>query len=253
MLRLYMVSLKPQKVIEPLVRFETAPSKQMQVDWCVIRGGRDPLSAFVATLGYSRAPYVEFVENEKFKTLEHCHSNAFEFFQGVPNEVLYDNMRTVVTQRNAYGDGQHRFHAGLWQLAKDYGFTPRLCKPYRAQTKGKVERFIHYLRYSFYVPLISQLKQVGLIADKETLNIEVKKWLRDIAHQRIHQTTGETPESRLVRERKYLKAIPAVKLAQPMRKPAEPTTTLVDITRYEVTQLQRSPKSYDRFIQEANS
>jgi len=61
---------------------------------------------------------------------------------GVPREVLYDNMRTVVVERNAHGQGKHRFHPGLWDAAKHFGFVPRLCAPYRAQTKGKVERFI---------------------------------------------------------------------------------------------------------------
>jgi len=153
MLRRYMRSIIPVAIEEPLVRFETDPGKQMQVVWCVIKRGKQPVSTFVATLGYSRAAYVEFVNNEQFITLKHCHENAFGFFEGVPLEVLYDNMRTVVTQRNACGEGQHRFHKRLWQPAKDYWFTPRLCQPYRAKTKGKVERFIHYLRYSFYVPL----------------------------------------------------------------------------------------------------
>ena len=102
-------------------------------------------------------------------------------------------MKTVITQRNAYGLGIHRFHSGLWEFAKEAGFIPRLCRPYRAQTKGKVERFIRYLRYSFYVPLNAQLKQAGLSLDVDTANIEVKKWLRDVANVRVHQTLDEQP------------------------------------------------------------
>ncbi|KDU44156.1 integrase core domain protein, partial [Escherichia coli 3-373-03_S4_C1] len=84
--------------------------------------------------------YIEFTDNMRYDTLETCHRNAFRFFGGVPREVLYDNMKTVVLQRDAYQTGQHRFHPSLWQFGKEMGFSPRLCRPFRAQTKGKVER-----------------------------------------------------------------------------------------------------------------
>lgn len=192
-LQYYLSTLKPLAKPDPVVRFETEPGQQMQVDWGVFRRGKSSLSAFVATLGWSRYCYVEFVTDERFETLKICHENAFAYFQGVPKEVLYDNMKTVIQQRNAYGRGLHRFHPGLWDLAKQTGFNPRLCQPYRAKTKGKVERFIGYLRHSFYIPLVAQLEQVGLTLDVETANIEVLKWLRDIANVRDHQTTGEQP------------------------------------------------------------
>jgi len=204
--RSYLATLKPAVRPDPLVRFETEPGQQMQVDWGVFRRGKDPLSAFVATLGWSRYTFVEFVTNERFETLKACHENAFAYFQGVPKDVLYDNMKTVILQRNAYGQGQHRFHSGLWDLAKQTGFNPRLCQPYRAKTKGKVERFIRYLRYSFFVPLASQLKQAGLVLDVETANIEVLKWLRDIANVRQHQTTKEQPYLRWQQELSVLQA-----------------------------------------------
>lgn len=110
------------------------------------------------------------------------------YFQGVPKEVLYDNMRTVIQQRDAYGAGRHQFHKGLWDFARQFHFTPRVCQPYRAQTKGKVERFIRYLRHSFYYPLASRLQQAGLHLDVETANLEVLKWLRDVANVREHNT-----------------------------------------------------------------
>lgn len=205
-LQYYLSSLKPVARPDPVVRFETEPGQQMQVDWGVFRRGKDPLSAFVASLGWSRYSYVEFVTDERFETLKACHENAFAYFQGVPKEVLYDNMKTVIQQRNAYGRGLHRFHPGLWDLAKQTGFTPRLCQPYRARTKGKVERFIGYLRHSFYVPLVAQLKQAGLTLDVETANIEVLKWLRDVANVRDHQTTGEQPFLRWQQEIAALQA-----------------------------------------------
>ena len=91
--------------VEPDNRFETEPGQQMQVDWAVFSRGKHPLSAFVATLGWSRYTYVEFVRSERFDTLSACHHNAFVYFGGVSREVLYDNMKTVIIERNAYGQG----------------------------------------------------------------------------------------------------------------------------------------------------
>ena len=173
----------------------------MQVDWAVIRRGSNRLSVFVATLGWSRATYVEFVTDERVETLIEAHENAFLAFDGTPREVFYDNMRTVVLERHGYGRGRHRFHPGFLDFARHCGFRPRLCAPYRAQTKGKVERFIRYLRHSFYVPLASRLAQEGLIVDRETANLAVGRWLREVANLRVHGTTGEVPAERLAIER----------------------------------------------------
>ena len=173
----------------------------MQVDWAVIGLGRDRRPVFVATLGWSRASYVEFCDDEKVETLILAHEHAFAAFGGSPREVLYDNVKTVVLERNTYGRGHHRFHSGFLDYAGHAGFIPRLCRPYRAKTKGKVERFIRYLRESFWVPLSSRLAQEGLIVDRETANLAVKRWLREVANARIHGTTSAVPAERLVSER----------------------------------------------------
>lgn len=206
-LRTYLQTLKPKQPEELLIRFETEPGQQLQVDWIVFRRGKNHLSAFVATMGCSRSSYVEFVTNEQIMTLLHCHESALEFFGGVPKEVLYDNMKTVVLERNAYGDKKHRFNPTFFDFARHHGFVPRLCRPYRAKTKGKVERFNRYLRYSFYYPLVSRLKPLGLIVDAELANYEVKRWLRDVANQRIHATTGQIPSVKLEEEKKYLQPL----------------------------------------------
>src|SRR5215469_12361203 len=208
MLKLFVASLRPKPAVEPVTRFETGPGEQMQVDWAVIRRGSNRLSVFVATLGWSRASDVEFVGDERVETLIEAHENAFVAFGGAPHEVLYDNMRTVVLQRHGYGRGRHRFHPGFLDFARHCGFQPRLCAPYRAQTKGKVERFIRYLRESFWIPLASRLAQEGLSVDRETANLAVKRWLREVANARIHATTGAVPAERLVDERLHLQPIP---------------------------------------------
>jgi len=125
-LRAFMRSLRPALPVEPEVRFETAMGEQLQVDWVEFRKGSAPLHAFCATMGYSRASYVEFVSDMKVATLIGCHERAFAAFGGVPRKVLYDNMKTVVIERDVYGDGQHRYHAGFLDFAKHSGFIIKL-------------------------------------------------------------------------------------------------------------------------------
>lgn len=131
---------------EPVLRFETPPGKQMQADFTTVRRGRDPLLALVATMGYSRASFVKFTRGEDATTLCAGLREAFDYFGGVPEHVLFDNAKSVVIDRDAYGEGLHRWNDEMKELAEACGFTPRLCRPYRAKTKGKVERFNSYLK-----------------------------------------------------------------------------------------------------------
>jgi transposase len=206
-LRAYRHGLKPALPVEPVVRFETVPGDQMQVDWVEFRKGKNPLYAFCATLGFSRASYVEFVTDMKVETLIVCHQHAFESFGGITKRILYDNMKTVVIERDAAGEGAHQFHAGFLDYARHCGFVIKLCRPYRAKTKGKVERFNGYLRRSFYVPLVAQLKQSGLTLDAVTANAQVRRWLKEVANERIHGTPQIRPAQRLQEE--CLQPIPA--------------------------------------------
>lgn len=206
-LKAWLAPLKRAKV-DPVVRFETAPGVQMQADFTTVRRGREPLKAFVATLGYSRATAVTFTANETSATLLRGLEAAFASFGGVPHEVLFDNASTVIVERDAYGPGHHRWHAGLLALAERYGFRPRVCRPYRARTKGKVERFNGYLKGSFVVPLAATLKSAGLRLDVEAANRHVGRWLLEVAHQRLHGTTGVPPAVRLLEEQSALLPLP---------------------------------------------
>jgi transposase len=209
--------LMPAPCPEPIVRFETEPGQQMQSDWATVGRGAERLSVFIATLGWSRAAHVEFCDDERAETLIRCHENAFLAFGGVPREVLFDNMKTVVLERNTYGRGVHRFHAGFLDYAKHAGFLPRLCQPYRAKTKGKVERFIGYLKGSFWVPFVATMRQLGLKPDKHAANAAVLRWLQEVANARVHATTGEVPAERLAFERAALQALPAPYSGKSMR------------------------------------
>src|SRR3546814_21183339 len=96
----------------------------MQADWATIRRGRDRLSVFVATLGWSRAAYVEFVTDERVETLMACHEHAFLAFGGVPREVLYDNVKTMVIDRDAYDTGRPPIHGRHPHFAGPRSFRP---------------------------------------------------------------------------------------------------------------------------------
>src|SRR5690606_10767612 len=95
------------------------------------------------------------------------------------------------------------------------GFMPRVCRPYRAKTKGKVERFNGYLKGSFVVPLAATLKASGLRLDVDTANRAVLRWLDEVANCRVHGTTGERPDRRLAIERNALLALPRQAIASP--------------------------------------
>lgn len=234
---------------DPVIRFETEPGIQLQVDWIEFK--KEKLSAFVAVLGFSRYAYVEYVTNESFETIRECHINAFAYFGGVPREILYDNMKTVVDKRNLYGKDNHRFNPSFMELSGYYGFKIRLCRPYRAKTKGKVERFNSYLRHSFHNPLKAKLASLGYSIDKTTANAEVLKWLEFHANERIHQTTMQIPSRLLEQEKECLYPLPNTPYnAKSVR---ECANGIVQITTdiYEVKRKIKSVASlraYDAFI-----
>ena len=137
------------------IRFETDKGYQAQADWTTIRNGKNPIYAFVMVLGYSRYAFVYFTNNMSQSTWQDCHIKAFEYFGGIPQVVLYDNLKSVVIQRDKYGINNHGFIAKFMDFTKGL-FIPKLCKPHRPKTKGKVERFNSYLKGNFYNPLKSK-------------------------------------------------------------------------------------------------
>jgi transposase len=246
-LRKHLVQLRGYHEVEPIIRFETAPGKQMQVDWGQMRGGKQPLHAFVAVLGYSRALFVHFTDNMRYETLQTCHDLAFDYFQGIPQQIWYDNMKTVVIERDAYGEGKHRFNQSFYQYAKTMGFMPKLCRPYRPQTKGKVERMVQYVRGNFYAPLSTKLSAASLKLDVQTANIESMHWLNDIANQRQHDTIKQKPMSRLQEERAYLQQLPLTHQAVIL---PEAQTKLSELD-YKAVPLHHDLSIYDQLMEAA--
>jgi transposase len=238
-----MAGLRPARPQEPLVRFETPPGRQMQVDWAEFRLDGLRWFAFVVVLGFSRWIFGRFVDDQRFETLRDLHVAAFAAFGGVPHEGLYDNMATVVLKRDVDGPGRHRFHDGMLALSRDWGFALRLCRPYRARTKGKVERGIRYVRESFFVPLRAEFRQRGEPLTLDIVNARFAAWQAEVANQRIHGTTGERPCDRLAQERDRLLPLPAVAVPPSVREALAPATTVAR----PATPLQRPLSAYDAF------
>ncbi|WP_198306472.1 IS21 family transposase [Arcobacter vandammei] len=202
-LQTFLSTLKNNVKVEDVIRFETKPSYQAQVDWTIIRSGRNPIYGFVMVLGFSRMAFVYFTDNMRQTTWQDCHVKAFEYFGGVPQTLLYDNLKSVVIQRDKYGKNQHGFNNDFLEFAKD-NFIPKLCKVYRAKTKGKVERFNHYLKNNFYIPLKASLKNSSIAIDSTLLNSKIFSWL-EYANSRVHDTTKKKPIELFKEEKQLLK------------------------------------------------
>jgi transposase len=190
-LRQYVQQLKKAKPKPAFVRFETSPGEQAQMDWAdfgwlEFDGKRTKLWCFSMVLGYSRTLYIEFAHSQNLISLGQGHINAFRYFGGVTDTILYDNMKTIVLSRE--GDRIH-WNPQFMDFAQYYGFIPKLCLPGRKETKGKVERPFSYIRSSFF----NGSEFSGLPA----LNEKARNWLDNVANVRIHATTQVVPFDRI--------------------------------------------------------
>ncbi len=188
-------SVRPQVGVPAVYRFETKPGIQSQVDWAEcgrieIDGMQRKLFCFTMILGYSRMRYVEFTLSIDVHNLIQCHLNAFRYFGGCTKEILYDNMKQVVLKR-APVSSNSTWNSEFEDFFKYYGFIPRLCRPYRPQTKGKIENNVSFVKRDFL--LGSEFQSFS------DLNLQKQKWL-DRINSSIHGTTNEIPLERLKKE-----------------------------------------------------
>lgn len=183
------------------VRFETPPGRQAQADWAYCGKHRAPdgtpvsVYAFVMVMGFSRMMFVKFTTSMKMPALIECHREAFEFFGGVPGEILYDNMKQVRA-------GAGRLNEQMVDFARHHGFNIRTHRPYRPRTKGKVERPVDYLKGSF----LRGREFAGL----DDLNARARHWLEHTANVRVHGTTRRRPVDLFEQDRGAMAAYDAI-------------------------------------------
>lgn len=191
---------KDNEIKKATIRFETNPGLQGQVDWkedlrLVNRKGDEfKVNIFLMVLGYSRYKYIELTTDRSQNTLFRCLINAFKFYGGVPKEILFDNMKTVVDHAKSSFTSTI-FNDSFSYFARDACFKPIACRPYRPQTKGKVESL---------AKLMDRLKAYNEEFDTWTdLEIIVKNFMYDINNE-ISQATNERPIDMFYKEKEHL-------------------------------------------------
>ena len=199
---------RPERRLEE--RFETRPGLQAQVDWSYeepIRtssGLELPLYCFHMVLGHSRDSFCAFTGSQDLVTFWACHRAAFDHFGGVPHELLYDRTKTVVRQQVGREArlGERLYHPEALASAHHYGFRIRLCRPYRAKTKGKVESDVPYVRERL-------LRGHGFTSYGQA-TIAWRAWNEEVARRRVHGTHGEVVAVRAKRDRAALLPLPPI-------------------------------------------
>jgi transposase/transposase-like protein len=196
----YLRPLRRAASVVAVRRFETPPGHQGQVDWgelgevVLTDGTVQKLSGFVLTLGYSRAIFADVATDQRLVTFLRMHEAAFQELGGVPAEILYDRVKTVVLGVDERGEIQ--WHPTFRDLASYWGFIPRLCRAYRPQTKGKVESGIKYVRGNFLC---------GREADSvDELHGQLHSWVWRVANVRVHGTTHRQIRQAWTEEKAHL-------------------------------------------------
>lgn len=195
----YVRQVRPRPPKEPVVRFETAPGHQGQVDFADFRLPWGKRYALLVVLGYSRQLWLRFFPRKTMACVFEGLESAFASFGGVPSELLFDQMKAVITKDERDAGGRVTENAEFLRFAHHWDFRVRACRPYRAQTKGKIERPVSYVRSSFFYG--------RTFTSDADLNAQAQHWLDTVANVRIHATLKERPVVRLERELPDLKPL----------------------------------------------
>ena len=195
-LKAFVQRVRPTPTPEPVVRFETPAGRQAQVDFARFRFAWGVRYALLVVLGYSRLLWCRFYPRQDMATLYDGLEEAFGYFGGVPQELLFDQMKAVITRDLRLEGGALIRNAEFLRFARHWGFTARACRPYRAQTKGKVERPVRYVRGNFVYGRT-------FLHDAD-LDHQRLLWLERVANVRIHGTTHQRPRDRFDREERFL-------------------------------------------------
>ena len=212
----YVREVRPGPPMDPVIRFETAPGLQAQVDFAEFRLPWGKRFALLVVLGYSRVLWLQFYPRQTMAVLMRGLEEAFSAMGGVPAELLFDQLKAVIIEDHREIGGKLLENMEFVRFAAHWGFRIRACRPYRAKTKGKVERPVSYVRQNFFYGR-------EFLNDAD-LNQQVLSWVRRKANLRLHRTTGEVPQVRFERdERGMLKALAAHPYRSVMQIPSPPS------------------------------
>ena len=146
----YVRTVRPQEPVEPVRRFETPPGVQGQVDFADFRLPWGKRRALIVVLGYSRRKWLRFYERQTMPVVMRGAGEVVRLLRRRTAELLFDQMRAVTTDDKPNKGGRLIENPEFLRFSGHWGFRIRACRPYRAQTKGKVERPIHYIRNNFF-------------------------------------------------------------------------------------------------------
>ena len=199
------VSSKKESIISNLtVRFETIKGYQSQVDWKEKvklhdkKGNEYIISIFLIVLGNSRYKYIELTFDQTQPTLFNCLINSFKYFGGTTEEILFDNMKTIVDRAKS-DFTEVVINAKALQFSKDAGFKIITCKAYRPRTKGKVETL---------AKIMNRLKAFDYeFNDAKELKLIVEKLLYELNYEEKSQATNQIPITLFEKEKEYLKPV----------------------------------------------
>ena len=186
--REYVARVRPQPTPDPVVRFETAPGLQAQVDFAEFHLPWGKRFALLVVLGYSRLLWLKFYPRQTLATVIGGLEEAFAYFGGVTRELLFDQMKAVILDDQRVDGGTLLENPEFLRFAAHWAFRIRACRPYRAKTKGKVERPIRYVRSNFFYG--REFIGAADLADQCT------RWLDGVANVRTHRTTNAVPRVR---------------------------------------------------------
>jgi transposase len=203
----YLRAIRPARAKPFERRFETAAGRQAQVDFAQFRveftdepGVVRIVWLFTMVLGHSRWLWGRYCSTQDLQTVMRCHIDAFSAMGGAPSELLYDRMKTAVIDEDA--EGVITYNSSLVALLNHYGALPRACRPYRAKTKGKVERPYRYVRQDFFL--------ARTFRNMDDLNDQFEAWRSTQANQRRHSTTQRIVDEHFAEEGSALNALPAI-------------------------------------------